>query len=122
MKSIYETKPAEDGRYYTMLDHLQMPEENPFRIVDFRDSKWITEDEYEKVMFWEEITDHNEAYDKKWIDNHIDTIRSSFNDHSLGAHELKLTVGILECLNEYEWFYLNGYVRLVDRYFVVRVV
>ena len=48
MKSIYETKPAEDGRYYTMLDHLQMPEENPFRIVDFRDSKWITEDEYEK--------------------------------------------------------------------------
>ena len=99
-----------------------MPEESPFRIVEFRNGKWLTEDEYEKVMFWEEITDHNEEYDKKWIENHIDTIRSSFNDQSLEARELKLTVGILECLYEYEWFYLNGYVRLVDKHFVVRVL
>ena len=52
----------------------------------------------------------------------MNTISQNYGGIDLFDETNHIHLGILECLNEYEWFYLNGYVRLVDRYFVVRVV
>lgn len=121
IKSIYEERPENGKEYFVELHHNQLDEISYKKLI-YKENKWQIEDEDLKVALWEYSSPHSKEWDMEWINFNLDKIKEAFGYDSLLSSELCIATGLLECLADYDWFYLNDFVRLVDNVYVIRVL
>lgn len=122
--SVIEKNPDNEGVYYVYIMN-GMDNSSDILKLRFENGKWQEfGDKYDRIIAWKNIPEKKIADKMDWLKKHHNELKAAFNyyDVEFDFKYFEIAETLTECLCEYLWFVWNGYVRLVDSIYVIRII
>ena len=118
-----EKSPDNDGLYYVYTMNC-MDNSNDILKLQFKNGQWQEfGDDYDRIIAWKKIPKKKITDKLEWLKKHHNELKIAFNyDVEFDYNNFEIAETLIECLCEYPLFLYDGYIRLIDNIYVIRII
>lgn len=118
-----EKKPDNDGLYYVYTMNC-MDNSSDILKLQFENGQWQEfGDDYDRLIAWKNLPEKKIKDKLEWLKKHHNEIKATFNyDVEINYDYFEIAETLTECLCEYSHFLWDGYVRYIDKVYVIIVI
>ena len=121
--SILESNPNANGTYYVYVMNC-MDNSSDILKLRFENGEWQEfGDEYDRLIAWKNLSEKKIKDKLGWLKEHHNELKAAFNyDVEINYDYFEIAETLTECLCEYPHFLWDGYVRYIDKVYVIIVI